>query len=1013
MSIQPLPGDVVAQIKSSATITSLNGVIAGLLQNSLDAGASQVNISVDYSRGNCSVEDNGLGIPPANFRDNGGLGELHCTSRYPPRADCHGRHGEFLACLGALSLLSIASHHREYRSHNSLTIHNSKVLARNVPALPDQQVLAFTSGTRVTVRDLFGLMPVRVKHRAAEIERQGSTKSFEQLLLTIVAFLLSWPGEVCLSVRDSSTHRAVLVRNPAVGHQNGTQKSTAYAILSRTPKLLEQASLIEREDSKSWVPVGASASGVSVSGCVCLLPVATKRVQFMALGIQPILNENNSNILYEEINRIFANSSFGTVEEVGLGDDGAPKTEGFTARELKAKRGVDRWPMFFLQIRLEEGMSSLNADEFLDDRAHDITIITDLLQLVAYEFLKKHHFRPKAVNAFGRLKPSSKGVSTTRASHPDAVRTSPFSGSESSRAKSKSAPKSAIREPRSSSKRSSRGQTATDRSQSASPFATWVKVKALNQQKATASKTAASEPTSPFLADETSTFERRGNFPLTESTVPRLKSLPLFDKSGSLLRKPFDEVDDKLAPEQQDLQSEHIVWVDPITRIRSLVDRRTGFMVKADKDTRKRQKALPVQGVIGTSGAGANTKLGSRQKGPGLEEALSIWENPAFAPVETHIPRVPEISDPLGHGHLGPAASHACRDLGGNGEINAEPLNGCISRTHQGRISKYALRKAEVIGQVNRKFILVKITAKTPDVTTREGISTTKSDETQPASNLGRQQLLVLVDQHAADERCRVEELMKTYFAPVANDSGTGSRRLVAQTQVPPKPLRFDLSRQDGELLTRFKGHFEHWGIFYEVFSSEMGDATSTLLGGERAMRVTVEVQSLPPSILERCRVEPRLLVELLRREIWKLHDGSSGRYVDEMAEVAEGGEGEADWVPRFHHCPEGVVDMINSRSCRSAIMFNDDLSIEQCSEIVQRLARCAFPFQCAHGRPSMVPLVDIGGSSGSVGTLGSACSIPGEQANVGLLAALKRLAVDVKKEKGEAIRGRDEVNIL
>jgi DNA mismatch repair protein MLH3 len=78
MSIKPLPADVVAQIKSSVVITSLNNVICGLIKNSLDAEATKINISVDYSRGNCSIEDNGTGIPPSEFRDDGGLGQLHC-----------------------------------------------------------------------------------------------------------------------------------------------------------------------------------------------------------------------------------------------------------------------------------------------------------------------------------------------------------------------------------------------------------------------------------------------------------------------------------------------------------------------------------------------------------------------------------------------------------------------------------------------------------------------------------------------------------------------------------------------------------------------------------------------------------------------------------------------------------------------------------------------------------------------------------------------------------------------
>lgn len=81
MSIKQLPADVVAQIKSSITITSLNSVILGLVKNSLDAHASKINISVDYRRGTCSVNDNGLGIAPAEFHETGGLGKLHCECR--------------------------------------------------------------------------------------------------------------------------------------------------------------------------------------------------------------------------------------------------------------------------------------------------------------------------------------------------------------------------------------------------------------------------------------------------------------------------------------------------------------------------------------------------------------------------------------------------------------------------------------------------------------------------------------------------------------------------------------------------------------------------------------------------------------------------------------------------------------------------------------------------------------------------------------------------------------------
>lgn len=72
-----LPGDVIAQINSSTAITSLTDVVLGLLKNSLDAQATKVDITVDFGRGSCSVEDDGDGIAPANFGQDSGLGKLY------------------------------------------------------------------------------------------------------------------------------------------------------------------------------------------------------------------------------------------------------------------------------------------------------------------------------------------------------------------------------------------------------------------------------------------------------------------------------------------------------------------------------------------------------------------------------------------------------------------------------------------------------------------------------------------------------------------------------------------------------------------------------------------------------------------------------------------------------------------------------------------------------------------------------------------------------------------------
>lgn len=48
------------------------------------------------------------------------------------------------------------------------------------------------------------------------------------------------------------------------------------------------------------------------------------------------------------------------------------------------------------------------------------------------------------------------------------------------------------------------------------------------------------------------------------------------------------------------------------------------------------------------------------------------------------------------------------------------------------------------------------------------------------------------------------------------------------------------------------------------------------------------------------------------------------------------------------------------------AVMFNDELTLDECKVLVSRLAECKFPFQCAHGRyvylfsPFLLPFISF-----------------------------------------------------
>ena len=78
--ILPLPTDVAAQIKSSTTIPSLASVVLGLVENSLDAGSRRIDVTINFQRGSCIVEDDGVGVAPQEFKETGGLGKSCCMA---------------------------------------------------------------------------------------------------------------------------------------------------------------------------------------------------------------------------------------------------------------------------------------------------------------------------------------------------------------------------------------------------------------------------------------------------------------------------------------------------------------------------------------------------------------------------------------------------------------------------------------------------------------------------------------------------------------------------------------------------------------------------------------------------------------------------------------------------------------------------------------------------------------------------------------------------------------------
>lgn len=828
-----------------------------------------------------------------------------------------------------------------------MSIHNSKILARHLPCPPEQRFLTFDHGTRITVRDLFGSMPVRVKHRALQGDKSSFSKDWDRLLSDLVALMIFWPGEIAVTIREISNRQSIKLRT-------GCRSRTW---LNDGCRLLHQASFSNSPDTIDWVPIGASSPKLSIDGYVCREPVATKRVQFISLGIEPLSNESQCNVLFEEVNRVFADSDFGAVDTESDSDGGRkrPKTEGFTGRELKLRKGVDRWPMFFLRITAAPSAinKSLDLEDILDDRQPNLALITDLLKATFYEFLKKNHCRPKTVNLSVKDRSGrSKQNEESRGRLEEAkARSRAVSVSSSTEKPPRKAPR-----------------LETPESRSESPFDGWSRIKSgqtLHTFKEPLQATSRSQSLS--LSSGTgvqnaqdTTKPKRSASSIDESSRP-----PLYDTNGKLTPNPFDEIDPKqlrarasqgatpqqkategsTRPPQESAKDKAIEWINPAMKLATLVHPRTGFVLPPKPLTLSRRAAKQPTQIDNTDEESLAAK---GETTSWAKDLVDKWENPVFELTERPIPRLPDVSDMLGI-DVKPGGHHCDHGLStlNMGSHHEAPAMGL-----QGRVSKNGLRGAELVAQVDSKFILVKV----PFNEIQDGRIGVRSSSASSC--------MVLIDQHAADERCRVEDLMKDYF----NHRATNSRGKAweAVTELLPKPLFFELSRRDRDVLCRSQGHFAHWGIFYDIeipLSGQHLDGKKPK-NKEIGPKARVVVRSLPPAILARCRTEPGLLSNLIRTEAWRLNDepGPAKKPPKADPELAgNDGDSSPPWVSLFHGCPQGLIELINSRSCRSAIMFNDPLTREQCSDLLARLVQCAFPFQCAHGRPSMVPLVDLG----------------------------------------------------
>ena len=80
-----LPPSTQSKIRSTQILTSLPQIISELVQNSLDAGASHINVGIDCEDWACWVRDDGRGIARDDFDALAGGGQAARYSETPMR----------------------------------------------------------------------------------------------------------------------------------------------------------------------------------------------------------------------------------------------------------------------------------------------------------------------------------------------------------------------------------------------------------------------------------------------------------------------------------------------------------------------------------------------------------------------------------------------------------------------------------------------------------------------------------------------------------------------------------------------------------------------------------------------------------------------------------------------------------------------------------------------------------------------------------------------------------------
>lgn len=222
------------------------------------------------------------------------------------------------------------------------------------------------------------------------------------------------------------------------------------------------------------------------------------------------------------------------------------------------------------------------------------------------------------------------------------------------------------------------------------------------------------------------------------------------------------------------------------------------------------------------------------------------------------------------------------------------------------RVDNDLFNKIQIIGQLDRKYIMCSLNL---------------NDEPNTPYKC-----LIVLDQHAVDERIQLEKHMRNNREP-SSDGNLKIHNLKDQW------ITVSLTKKDMETIQRVYNYFEKYGFHISVVSSD-----------------TLAFSAIPQFLhwvaLKRAQLSTTQYYNFLHNTIKSIIN-------EQLKALSENGAVTNVMPSELHNyfCREG---------CLSAVNFGKELSLQECEELVQNISKCQLPFMCAHGRPVIAFLREI-----------------------------------------------------